>query len=327
MSSTAEAALEDGPQELDEAAVRADFDGAIAQDGRALTKIAPEVGIAYGTLSAWRGGTYAGDGKRITLAAKAWLLQRVARARAKMLLPAEPAFMMTKTASRIWDVLEFAQTVPTMGLVVGGAGVGKTTAFEGYQQQQPNTVWIATMQPCHRTIASVLQELQVALRIPRDLGMAAISRSIVRRLRGTAGLVIIDEAQHLSSQALDQIRSLADATKIGFVVGGGNALLTNMGADSRQAQLAHVFSRMGMRFKLDRPLREDIGALLDAWKIEAPETRQELTGIALKPGGGRVMTMILRIAFGLAGMQGVPLPTVEHVRTAWQQIGATTVAA
>jgi hypothetical protein len=311
MSSTAEAALEDGPQELDEAAVRADFDGAIAQDGRALTKIAPEVGIAYGTLSAWRGGTYAGDGKRITLAAKAWLLQRVARARAKMLLPAEPAFMMTKTASRIWDVLEFAQTVPTMGLVVGGAGVGKTTAFEGYQQQQPNTVWIATMQPCHRTIASVLQELQVALRIPRDLGMAAISRSIVRRLRGTAGLVIIDEAQHLSSQALDQIRSLADATKIGFVVGGGNALLTNM----------------GMRFKLDRPLREDIGALLDAWKIEAPETRQELTGIALKPGGGRVMTMILRIAFGLAGMQGVPLPTVEHVRTAWQQIGATTVAA
>jgi DNA transposition AAA+ family ATPase len=326
MSSTVEDALEDGPQELDETAVRAAFDAATKQDGRPLARLAPEVGIAYGTLSAWRGGTYLGDNRRVTIAAQAWLLQRVARARQKTLLPAEPGFIMTKTAGQIWELLEFAQSVPTLGLVVGGAGVGKTTAFKGYRAQLPNTVWIATMQPCHRTIAASLHEIQATLGMSRDFGQAAISRSIAKRIRGTKGLLIVDEAQHLSPQALDQIRSLADATEIGFVLGGSQTLLTNMGADNRQAQLAQVFSRVGMRLKRDRPLKADIEALLDAWRIEAAETRQELLGIALKPGGGRVMTMILRIAFGLAGADSAPLPSVEHVRMAWQQIGATTGA-
>lgn len=327
MSSSLEAAVEDGPQEMDEAAVRAAFDTAIAQDGRPLSRIAPEVGIVYGTLSSWRGNTYAGNGQRIAKAVQQWLVQRVARARAKTLLPSKPEFIMTKTASQIWELLEFAQTVPTLGLVVGGAGVGKTTAFEGYRSQLANTVWIATMQPCHRTISACLQEIEGALGIARDFGVAAISRAITKRIRGTKGLMIIDEAQHLSPQALDQIRSLADVSDIGFVLGGSQVLATNMGADSRQVQLAQVFSRVGARFKRDRPLKADIEALLDAWKIEAADARAELLGIALKPGGARVMTMILRIAFGLAGTDGAPTPGIEHVRMAWQQIGATSVAA
>lgn len=327
MSSTVEASLEEATTELDEAAVRAAFDAAVKQDGRALARIAPEVGIPYGTLSAWRGGTYEGNNNRIAVAAQAWLLKRTARARAKTMLPVEPGFVMTKTASQIWDLLEFVQSVPTMGTVVGDAGIGKTMAFRAYKQQLGATVWIATMQPCHRTIAAVLQEIQSVLGIARDLGVARISASIVRRLRDTKGLLIIDEAQHLSSLALDQIRSLHDASEIGFVLGGNRVLLSSMGADHRQAQLAQVFSRVGARFKRDRPLRADIDALLEAWRIEDAEVRRELTGIALKPGGGRVMTMILRIAFGMGGIDGAAVPTIEHVRAAWQQIGATTVAA
>jgi hypothetical protein len=327
MGSTLELAVEDGPQEMDEAAVRAAFDAATAQDGRPLTKIAIEVGIPYGTLSSWRGGTYAGDTLRIANAAQAWLVQRVARARQKALLPTAPDFVMTKTASQIWEVLEFAQSAPTLGLVVAASGVGKTSAFKAYRQHLANTVWLVTMQPCHKKIAACLQEIETALKIARHHGVAASSRAIIDRIRGTKGLVIIDEAQHLSAEALDQIRSQADVSETGFVLGGGRTLATNMGMESRQEQLAQVFRRVGMRFKRDRPLRADIEALLDAWRIEAADTRQELMGIALKPGGVGVMTMILRLAFTVAGGESVGMPTVQHVRLAWQQIGATSLAA
>ena len=140
MGSTTEDLLDRAAPDLDEAAVRAEFDAAMAADGRLLPKIAPEVGIPYGTLSSWKGGTYKGDNQRIARAVNAWLISREARARARAVLPHEPPFVMTQTASRIWEVLEFAKTTPTIGVIVGNAGVGKTLALKGYTGRYPQNV-------------------------------------------------------------------------------------------------------------------------------------------------------------------------------------------
>ena len=177
MSSTAELSRETAPPpaELDEDAIRAAMEAALNEEGRSLLRVAPEMGLKYGTVSSWRGGKYQGDTQRVAAAVHAWLNSRTARKQARAMLPPEPGFVMTKTASRIWEVLEFAQFTPTIGVVAGEAGVGKTLAFKGYQSQFPNTVWIATMQPFHNRIYPMLQQIGVALGIGRpgrtfDLG-------------------------------------------------------------------------------------------------------------------------------------------------------------
>jgi len=319
MSSTTEDLLDRAAPDLDEAAVRTEFDAAVKVDGRALTRIAPEVGIAYQTLSAWRGGSYSGDNQRITRAANAWLISREARARAKATLPTEPLFQMTKTASRIWEILDLAKAMPTIGMVVGGSGVGKTKALAAYTDLYPQTTWLVTMTPCHARIFSVLAEIAGVMKLGVAGRTAELFTRIVSKARGTSGLLILDEAQHLSAEALDQVRSIFDAANVGIVLAGNHDLDAHMGMERRRVQLAQISSRVGVRFPRERPLKADIAKMLDAWDVKGERERAELEGVALRPGGLRGLTMTLRIALGLASAAETTL-AVEHIRTAWQQL-------
>ena len=118
---------------------------------------------------------------------------------------------------------------------------------------------------------------------------------------------MVDEAQHLTVEALDQVRSIFDAANVGIVLAGNRDLDTHMGLERRRDQLAQIASRVGIRFRRDRPLKADIGTLLDAWQVTGEAERAELTGVALQPGGMRGLTMTLRIAFGLAAAGKVTL--------------------
>ena len=56
---------------------------AVRTDGRPMTVISQEIGLAYGTFSVWMGGKYAGDNERIAQAVAKWLATRGARAAAR----------------------------------------------------------------------------------------------------------------------------------------------------------------------------------------------------------------------------------------------------
>ncbi len=320
MSSTTEELLDRDSAPLDEDAVRGAIKDAMQADGLPATTVAKEAGVAYGTFSAWLGGTYAGRTERVARAAQSWLTGREARARAKMVLPTEPPFVLTPTASRIWEVLEFAQTMPTIGVVLGNAGVGKTVALKGYRDRYPQTVWMPTMQPCDKRVYPALSRIAGALGVFPDGRVSALSDRIVRKMEGTRGLLVIDEAQHLETETLDQVRSIFDASHIGIVLAGNRDLAAHMDIDRRRDQLAQISRRVGMRMRtIERPRKADIAALLDAWNVEGGEERAELHAIALRPGGVGVMTMTLRIGFVLAAAAHGPL-SIEHVRSAWQQL-------
>jgi len=245
------------------------------------------------------------------------LVTRDARANARAVLPAEPGFIMTPTASQIWELLEFAMTTPAIGLVIGGSGVGKSTAFEAFQARLPQTVWITTLHPCHFKLGAVLREIALAVNASAPHRSYDVCRSIINRIRGTRGLLIVDEAQHAAPEALDQVRSIFDATKTGIVLGGSKELAAHMGADRRRDQLAQVYSRIGMRYQRERPQKRDINMLLDAWGVKGEPERAELRGIAAQPGGARVLTTVLRIAVGIGGSDGA---TIDHIRMAWAQL-------
>ena len=114
----------------------------------------------------------------------------------------------------------------------------------------------------------------------------------------------MDEAQHLSSAALDQLRHFHDLGRIGLAVAGNSEVIGRIDGDTRRGLFAQFSSRVGMRLRRQRPLGTDVNALLDAAGVTGSAERKLLQAVASKPGALRGMTKTLRVANILAAGGG-----------------------
>jgi len=70
------------------------------------------------------------------------------------------------------------------------------------------------------------------------------------RLRDTHGLLVVNEAQHLTTKALEGLRSLRDATGTGLALVGSDKLYDRLTGGSRSSDFPQLFSRIGKRVRL-----------------------------------------------------------------------------
>jgi DNA transposition AAA+ family ATPase len=303
-------------------AVRAELRALMAAEGLSQKALSVLCGVPYGTFSAWMGGSYAGRGDRIAEAARRGIEAHRAKARTRALAPKAPGFVATPTAEAIGGVLEHAQHMPELVVITGGPGVGKTTTAQAYRARHPN-VWLLTGEPVHGTPRALLDELADTLGLAASgLSSQRLSRAVTARLRGTGALVIVDEAQHLTSQTLDQLRALHDLAEIGIALLGNETVHARLEGGTRAAHYAQLYSRVGMRLARPKPQKSDIDALLDAWGVEGKAERALLHLIGRKPGALRGLTKVLRIAHMLAGAVGAEAVAERHLRLAWGQYAA-----
>lgn len=281
--------------------------------GMSQADIAREAGIAYGTFTLWYSGKYTGDNAKQEEKVGQYLDSREARETAKLRLPAAPGFVPMPTAEAFIGALEYAQYACDIAAISGDAGVGKTTACKRYVATHPN-IWMMTATPVTSSPNFAMRALAQAMGISERSAGERVGM-IVRRVRDTGGLIIVDEAQHLTSAAIDQLRSVHDAAEIGLALVGNNKVRERLGGVS--PELAQLHSRVGMRVKRDRPLNADVNALLDAWGVEDKGARKLLMAVGKKPGALRGLTKVLRVA----GMLAAGAPVGEtHITTAWARI-------
>lgn len=287
---------------------------------RALTQtqVAREAGISATSLAQILGGTYAADPRRILAKLEQWLSSLRERA-AQPQLPEAPQWVPTATAERILSALGYAQMAGDVAVVYGGAGVGKTSAAREYARRYPN-VWIATMSPATAGVTTALEEVCLALGM-RELpqGAARMSREIVARVRETRGLLIVDEAQHLSVGALDALRAIHDATGVGIALMGNEMIYARMTGGARVAWLDRLFSRIGRRLRIARATRPDVEALADAHGVADAQALQRLASIGAGAGALRSVTKCLRMARMMAAGREEPL-SVAHIDAAWRDL-------
>lgn len=284
-------------------------------------RVAKEAGISGATLSQWLAGVYAGDNEAVESKLLRWLDTTQAQRTAHAGMPSAPAYVPTPSAERVIGALRYAQIAGDIAVVYGGAGLGKTSAIRRYATLAPN-VFVATMDPASANVVTALEEIAEAVGVGDAHGGAAkLRRAIVRKLNGTHGLLIIDEAQHLSVAALDQVRSIHDATGVGLALVGNEQVYARMTGGNRAAYLDRLFSRIGKKVRLVRATAEDSAKLIEAWGVRDRESRQHLVEIAAKPGGLRALTKVLRLGTMYAVAQDRPLG-LEHVRTAWAELGS-----
>lgn len=284
------------------------------------SEIARLSGIGSSRLNRWLKGLYEGDNESLEAELARWVDAYNARMIESRALPVAPAWVSTPNGERVLAALGYAQVAGDIALIYGGAGLGKTTGIEEYERLNPN-VWVATMSPSTASVVPALEEIAYALGLREVSGGAArLKRAIIARLRGTHGLLVVDEAQHLGTAALDEIRTLHDATGLGIALVGNESVYARMTGGNRAAYLDRLFSRIGKRVRLTRASRDDIDALIDAWALKTKDCRQALHDIAAKPGGLRGLTKVMRLAsmFAHGAKRAV---SCDDIRAAWRDLG------
>lgn len=306
------------PEDIE--AVRARVRAVMAERKMAMTDVARQVGVPYGTFSSWMGGTYKGRNGHYAELTLHWLNGLEAADRTRALAPRAPAFVPTPTADAILATIEHAQYMPEMCVVTGAPGVGKTSTGRWYAARNPN-VWLLTAEPAMSSPRALMDELAEAIGVQeRGLSSQRLSRTLVRRMTGSNGLILIDEAQHLTSQTLDQLRMFHDLASVGIALMGNESVYARLEGGTRAAQYAQLFSRVGMRLQRPRALKGDVDKLLDAWEVGGKDERALLLAIAKKPGALRNVTKALRMAHMLAGAEGAEAVGEGHIRMAWERL-------
>lgn len=291
-------------QGMTEDQVRSELRTLIA-DGTTQADIARGAGVSGTAISQFlsRSEKYAASFEHLTVKFERWLAARSERRELLATLPSAPDWFDTPTSARILGALSYAQIAGDIALVMGGAGQSKTTCCRRYAAERPN-VWHVEMTRSHGRHLAALERVarKVGLREPTR-APAVLQEAIADKLRGTQGLLIIDEGQHLETAALEALRAVHDDTGVGLAFVGNESLYARLTGGSRAADFAQLYSRIGKRVRLTKPSRADVDAQCDAWEVKEAYARDLLFAIATKPGGLRTCTKVLRLASVLAGGQ------------------------
>jgi hypothetical protein len=212
--------------------------------GKSQSEIAKSIGMAPAVLTGFMKGTYKGDMSGVAARLEDYLSLEIQR----MAAPKEPEFVMTKFASHVVAVADYARRNNDIGLVHGDAGVGKTTALEYYTDEHKGVIMI-TAGIQLSTPKAVLEEILDKLGDKEYGSVSRMSKSIIQTLQGSGRLIIIDEATHLNERAKEVLRYLHDQAGIGIVYAGTHELYKQM-YGRNGIVFAQLLSRIGIRRSL-----------------------------------------------------------------------------
>lgn len=286
--------------------------------------IAIESGIKHGTLTNWQGDTYAGNIPNINAKVELWLKSRDEKKHRVMSVLASPAYIETPTSMEFYAILQMAQTMSDMTAIVGGPGIGKTMTAKYYRAQNPNVIMV-TASPMVSGANAILNA------IAEKIGMAPTNAAklfvtVASSLHEGQTLIIIDEAQNLKMDALEQLRTLHDLYLIGLVYMGNESIHSLLTSGRKEGDHAALFSRLGPRAKQRSARKEDMEMLINAWGVENEEVKRQMRVIAARPGALRVMDKALKMAHMIASSDGRKILTPTDVTRAYSQLNNSGVA-
>jgi len=208
-----------------------------------------------------------------------------------------------------------------VALVSGDAGAGKTTALRHYYENN-NGVILVTANACTTSATAVLGL------ISRELGRqppgrkATLMSSLVDLLRDSNRLVIIDEADHLTLDALQAVRNLNDLAGIGIVLSGNDKIYRQMLSGRRSYEFDQLRTRIVVRKKVFNDYTtNEIGAMF-------PDLSQDCIGYILKLSCAeslRTAYKLYNVALEFATVKGQQL-TVKQLRDTQKQLLGETIA-
>lgn len=274
-------------------------------------------GIPESSFHQWLSGDYSGRLDKLNEKARNWLAAQEDMTQVSAAIPMPPAYVALNVHAQLTDMLTAAQIVPAMVMATVGAGMGKTYTARRYVATHPNS-WLTTMTAYTRTVHGVLQAVARSVGL-KNVSNAEIVYAIGDRLekRDAPTLLVIDEAQWLGDDSLNQLRHFSDDYGCGLALLGNKAFYRRFADWTNADQGAQLQSRAFKRLDLERLSLEDARAYVAAWGVEDPGEAEYLTGLALKPGALRGLNFTIQLARMSAAGAGREV-TLADYRTAYK---------
>jgi len=163
------------------------------------------------------------------------------------------SFVETTIFKQMSAAMNIAQIDTQIIVFTGDAGIGKTESIRAYLSENPSVILIEA-DPCYN-VNSILEEIAEALGFEARGRKDRVEKEIIRRLKGSNRLIIVDEAEYLPSKALDILRRIHDKANIPLVLVGMPRLVKNItGVGDKYRQIS---SRM-YHIKLPGVTFEDV---------------------------------------------------------------------
>ncbi|EBT2372241.1 AAA family ATPase [Salmonella enterica] len=290
----------------------------LKNDGAVMADIARESGVSASRLSQFLSGTYRGNSQIVADALAAWLENRNTERHS---LPVMPEFVVTPTVKNIWGAFQYAQLTQSIAVVYGNPGLSKTTARDRFVASRPN-VWTFTVSRSSVKVAGCLYAIAQAIGVkePQVYRPDFLYRQVRDELKGKKGLIIVDEADRLGYETLEELRILQEESQVGLVlIGNHNVYKRLTGNESRNVDFARLFSRIAARVVIEKATQADIDAIADACGL-TQDARQVINWIARQPGALRMVFYSLQLASTKALAMSEPLAT-SHIISAIKDLG------
>lgn len=287
--------------------------------GKSWSELAKRIGIPAGTLSSFGTGNYAGDRPKIAHTVAKWFASEAQQAEMLAAVSIEmPGFQRTRAAREVCALLNWSKR-GKMGVVSTSPGFGKTSMLKQYAVDVPQT-WLATMKPSTGGVSTMLTAILAAMGEREVRGSPQMLTSRIEdKVRGTGGLIMLDDSQHLTEKALEELRGIHDVTDIGIALVGNAGLLHRLEGGTRSVAFAQLFSRISLRVVKNLAYAEDGIILGRAWGIDDERILAWLGQLTLKPGGLRTVTATIELASILAAGDAAPL-AFAHLQDALAQL-------
>ncbi len=133
-------------------------------------------------------------------------------------------FVKTSVAQLANSVCKRARTYSAFGILPGAVGTGKSRALQEYAEANRNTILVEA--DPSMTATALLDEViaEGGITSPRAGNKQAKFRAVIAALKGTDTLLILDEADTVTPQALHYIRRIRDKAQVGIVLAGTQEL-------------------------------------------------------------------------------------------------------
>ncbi|MED5550060.1 MAG: AAA family ATPase [Pseudomonadota bacterium] len=284
--------------------------------GWSKAEISRRSGVAQGTLSQWMSGKYAGNYDAVSSKIRNWLDQADAVEELTASVPASPEFLDLEFSRSVVSTLQIAQVMPAMVMITADAGNGKTLACNHYVSTRANS-FLVTMSPHSRTIHNMLTAIAATLNV-EEKSAGKLVQAIGKRIErvGAGSLLIVDEAQNLTDEAIDQLRHFVDFYRCGVALVGNRETYSRFAGWGQGDKYGQLKRRVFRRLRRDKPTVTDIDNFLDAWAITDPKQREFLRGVGLKPGALGQIDMTVKLARLTAEGHG-RAPTLADLKAAW----------
>lgn len=266
---------------------------------KSQAQVAKELGISPPKLSGFLSGTYAAPHTVISA-----IEELAAIIEQKKAAPERPDYAETTVGRMVTNAIRYAHLMGVATVAYGDAGIGKTMAVQNYLENNELAIGI-TINPVYSSITGALEKLAKQMGIHERVARNQ-SDEIVNRLKGSGRVIVVDEAQHLTTRALDHLRCMSDESGVGICFVGNDEVYRKLKSNGDK-KFAQLFSRLGIKPHVTvlNISKEDVQAVFG--KYVAEEDALEL------------LFRICRTAYGMRGAVNVFINTVN----AFQEITST----